>query len=53
MYVLEYFGEDLKQLGLHEVARATCFGIEMSAPNFYTILEFYCPASGTFIPVGE
>ena len=54
MYVLEYFGKDLKQLGIHEAVSATCLGIEVSAPNFYAILELYCPVSGTFFtPIGE
>ena len=54
MYVLEYFVEDLKQLGLHEAVRATCFSMEVSVPNFYTILELFCLASGTFFTsVGE
>jgi len=49
---LEYFGEDLKKLGLHEADRATSYGMELSVPNFYAILELYCLASGTFfIPV--
>jgi len=47
LYILEYFGEDLKKLRLHEAFRATFFGIEISNPNFYTIFELYCPASGT------
>ena len=54
MYVLDVFETDLKRLGLHEAVRATCFGINISVPNFYAVLEMYCPASGTFfIPVSE
>jgi len=54
MYVLEAFETDLKRLGLHEAVRATCFGINISIPTFYAILEMYCPASGMFFtPVGE
>jgi len=33
LYVLEYFGEDLQRLRLHEVVRAACYGIEVSVPN--------------------
>ena len=54
MYVLDVFDADLKRLGLHEAVRATCLRINISIPNFYAILEMYCPASGTFFtPVGE
>ena len=54
LYVLEVFVEDLMRLGLYEVVRATCFGISISIPTFYAILEMYCPASRTFFtPVGE
>ena len=49
MYVLDMFDADLKRLGLHEVVRAMCFGINISIPNFYTILEMYYSASGTFL----
>ena len=54
MYVLEAFEEELKRLGLYEAIRATCFGINISVPTFYAILELNCLASGTFFtPVGE
>ena len=54
LYILEYFGEDLKRLGLHEVVRTTCYGMKVSMPNFYTIFELYYPAFGTFFtPIGE
>jgi len=38
-YILAYFGKDLEKLGLHKAVRATCYGIQMSVANFYTILE--------------
>ena len=54
LYVLAHFEEDLERLGLYEAVRATCYGIQMSVANFYTIFELYCPATGTFFtPVGE
>ena len=54
MYALEVFDADLKRLGLHEAVSATCFGINISVPTFYAILEMYCLALGTFFtPVGE
>jgi len=54
MYVLEFFDDDSKWLGLHEVVKDTCFRMETSVPNFFAILELYCLASGTFfILVGE
>jgi len=54
MYVLEYFGKDLKQLGLHEAVRATCLGMEVSVRTFYVILELYCPTLRSFFtPVSE
>ena len=54
MYVLDFFGDDLKKLGLHEVVRASCFRIKTSVLNFLAILKLLCPASGTFfMPVGE
>jgi len=54
LYVLEHFVEDLKNLGLYEAVRATCYGTEMSVLNFYAIFELYCPASGTFFtPIDE
>ena len=54
LYVLAHFEEDLERLGLYEAVRATCFGIQMSAANFYDIFALYCPAIGTFFtPVGE
>ena len=48
MYVSDVFKVDLKQLGLHEAVRATCFGININIPNFYVVLEMYYSASGTF-----
>jgi len=52
--VLDIFKVDLKRFGLYEVVRATCFGINISIPTFYAIIEMYYPASGTFFtPVGE
>ena len=54
LYVLEVFADDLMLLGLYEAIRATCFGISISIPTFYAILEMYCPVSGTFFtPVNE
>ena len=54
LYVLSHFEEDLKRLGLYEAVRATCYGIQMSVANFYTIFELYCQAKGTFFtPVSE
>ena len=54
MYVLNVFDTDLKWLVLHEAVKATCFGINISIPNFYAILEMDCPTSGTFFtPVGK
>ena len=54
MHVLDVFDADLKRLGPHEAVRATCFEINISIPNFYAILEMYCPVSGTFFTrVGE
>ena len=54
LYVLAYFEEDLKRLGLYEALRATCYGIQMSVANFYAIFKLYYPAIGTFFtPVGE
>jgi len=54
MYVLGVFDGDLKWLGLHEAVIATCFGININIPNFYAILEIYCPTLGTFFtPVSE
>ena len=52
LYVLEYFKAELMKIGLHETVRATCHGIEITVPNFFTIFELYCPASRTF-PVDE
>ena len=53
-YVLNIFEVDLKGLEPYKVVRATCFGINISVPTFYAIMEMYCPASGTFFtPVGE
>ena len=54
LYVLKHFHADLKKLGLCETVRATCYGIDISVPNFFAIFELYCPASGTFFtPIGE
>ena len=54
LYILAYFGENLKRLGLREVVWAACYGIQMSVANFYAILELYCLATGGFFtPVGE
>jgi len=53
LYVLEFEAE-VKKIGLHEVVRATCHGMEISVPNFFAIFELYCPTMGTFFtPVGE
>ena len=48
MYMLEVFKADLKQLGLHETVRATCFEININIPTFYVVLEMYHPALGMF-----
>ena len=54
LYILAYFGEDLERLELREAVKATCYGIQMSVANFYTIFELYCPAIWTFFTlVGE
>ena len=54
LYVLEHFEVKLKDIGLHEAARATCHRMKISVPNFFAIFELYCPATGTFFtPVGE
>jgi len=54
LYVLAHFEEDLESQGLREAIRATCYGIQMSVANFYTIFELYCPATRTFFtPVGK
>ena len=54
MYILTHFEKDLERINLHEVVRATCYGIDMNVACFYAILELYCPASGTFFtPIGE
>jgi len=54
MYVLEAFEADLKRLGLYEAVRAICFGINISVPTFYAVLEMYFLALGTFFtPVDE
>ena len=54
MYVLDVFEADLKRFGLHEAVRATCFVININILNFYTVLEMYCPVSGTFFTlIGE
>jgi len=49
LYVLEFFEDDLKQLGLYDAIRATCFRIEISIPTIYTIFELYCLAFGMFL----
>ena len=52
--MLDVFEAPLKRLGLYEVVRATCFGINISIPTFYAIMEMYSLASGTFFtPLGE
>ena len=52
--MLDVFTDDLIWLGLYKAIKATCFGISISIPTFYAILEMYCPASRTFLtPVGE
>jgi len=54
LYILEYFNDDLKRLGLREAVRATCYGIEVIVPNFYTLFELYYPSSRMFFAlVGE
>jgi len=54
LYVLAHFEKDLERLGLREAVRATYYGIQMGAANFYAIFELYCPATGTFFtPVDE
>jgi len=53
-FVLDQFSNELKRLRLYEAIRATCYGMEVSMPNFYAILELYCPFIGTFFAlVGE
>jgi len=48
------FGEDLRRFRFHEAVRATCFGIKVSVPNFYSIFELYYLSSGTFFTsIGE
>ena len=39
LYVLEHFEAELKKIGLHEVVRATCQGMKISMPNFFSIFE--------------
>ena len=41
-YMLAQFKVELMKLGLYEAVRATCHGIEIIFPNFFTILELYC-----------
>ena len=54
LYILEHFEAELMQIVLHEAVRATCYGIEISVPNFFAIFNLYFSASGTFFtPVGE
>jgi len=48
LYVLDVFESDLQQLGLYEAVRVTYFGIYISIPTFYAIIEMHCLASGTF-----
>jgi len=51
---LAHFEEDLERLELREAIRATCYGIQMSLANFYTIFELYYPATWTFFTlIGE
>jgi len=47
-YILDQFSGELERLGLYEAIRATCYGMEVSMPNFYAILELYCPSTETF-----
>ena len=47
LYALEYFEEELMKIGLHEAVTVTCYGIEISVPNFFAIIELYCLATGT------
>jgi len=54
VYILEQFNHELEKLGLYEVIRATCHGIEASAPNFYALFELYYPSIRTFFtPIEE
>ena len=48
MYVLEQHDDELKWLGLYKAVWVTCYGIEVSIPNFYSLFELYCPSIGTF-----
>ena len=48
LYAMEYFGDDLRELGLYNVVRTTFYGIEAGVPNFYAIFELYCTSCGTF-----
>ena len=50
-YVLEHFEAELMKIGLHEAVRATCYGIEISVPNFFAIFELCCPAWGPYSPL--
>ncbi|ONK67075.1 uncharacterized protein A4U43_C06F15400 [Asparagus officinalis] len=48
-YILDRFGEDLKDGGLYAVIRATTYGLTMSVPHFLALLEFYNPDANTFL----
>jgi len=53
-YVLNEFSDELKRLRLYEAVRSTCNEMEISVPNFYAILELYCPFTGIFFtPIEE
>jgi len=47
--VLEHFNKNLKSLGIHEAVRKTCYGIKVSMPNFYAIIELYYSTLRTFL----
>ena len=51
LYVLAYFEEDLRRLGLYEAVRATCYDIQMSEANFYAIFELTTLLQGLFLPL--
>ena len=46
--MLDVFEADMKRLGLYEAVRATCFGINISIPTFYAIMEMHYLTSRTF-----
>ena len=50
-YVLDQFSGKLERLGLYEAIRATCYGMEVSMPNFYVVLQLYCPSTRTFFSI--